>query len=64
MNTPYIALEFPEKGIDVTMPLDMQPPLTCVVGKNVRTCESVTERDRGGSRSGLSKLVDATVSGS
>ena len=55
---------FPLRGIDVACVFDQQPPDSTPVGLNVRAYESLTERARGGSRPGLSRYINAQVSGS
>lgn len=54
-------LPFPEKGLDVNMPLSLQPPLTTSTGSNCRLYENLTQRARGGSRSGLSKYFESQI---
>lgn len=54
-------LEFPAKGIDVTKEFGLQPPLTCADAVNVRTRDSLAQRNRGGSRPGLSQYVPQQI---
>ena len=54
---------FPSSGIDVSVALEAQTPNTCPSGTNVRAFEPLTQRMRGGSRSGLSKYINAQASG-
>jgi hypothetical protein len=48
-------LTFPTYGIDLSQEFDLQRPATTPVAINVRGYEPQTQRDRGGSRPGLSK---------
>ncbi len=59
----YAHLPFPEKGLDVSAPLPEQPEGTTPEAVNVRLCDPLTSRDRGGSRPGLAKYIDAQVNG-
>lgn len=52
-----LPLTFPQKGIDTGGPVALQPPGTTPVGQNVRVYEALSERGRGGSRSGITKYV-------
>lgn len=54
---------FPVAGVDVSTEFQRQPPQTTPVGQNVRAFDVLAERGRGGSRSGLSRFIDATVNG-
>lgn len=56
-----IPLPFPQKGIDRTLPLVEQPEGTTPLGLNVRWTDALNTRDRGGSRSGLSKYPPPQV---
>lgn len=58
-----LPLEFPSKGIDVSVPNEEPAADTTDVGVNVRFFESVSERGRGGSRSGLSRYIDDQLPG-
>jgi hypothetical protein len=55
------SLSFPFKGVDVSQDVSGQPPLTCVVGINVQTYEPSSNRGRGGSRPGMSRLPQGQV---
>lgn len=52
-----VNLPFPVRGINVAEGFQSQPPGTTPVGVNVRATEPLTQRVRGGSRSGLSKYI-------
>lgn len=56
-NPEYADLPFPLRGIDVSVPLGLQPKLTTPIGENVRGFEPITGRGRGGSRPGLSRYI-------
>lgn len=58
-----IPLEFPLQGLNVTREYQLQPPGTTPAAVNVRAIDTLDERLRGGSRSGLSKLIASTVNG-
>jgi hypothetical protein len=54
---------FPLNGLNVASTYDSQPSGTTPVGLNVRTFEALTRRGRGGTRPGLSRYINAQVSG-
>lgn len=54
---------FPEKGIDLHFQEEMRTPDTANMGNNVRAYESLTQRNRGGQRAGISKYMHSQVSG-
>lgn len=54
---------FPEKGIDVHYQEEMRTPDTTGMGNNVRAYESLTQRNRGGMRAGITKYMQGQVSG-
>jgi hypothetical protein len=54
---------FPVNGLNVSTVYDSQPTQTTPVGLNVRTFETLTRRGRGGVRPGLSRYINAQVSG-
>jgi len=54
---------FPLQGIDVSTEFELQPDQTTPIGQNVRGYEPATMRARGGSRNGLSRYINARVSG-
>jgi hypothetical protein len=56
-------LTFPTQGIDLTAEFELQRPQTTPVGQNVRGYETLTQRQRGGSRPGLAQYVPQQVSG-
>lgn len=56
-------LPFPQQGVNTGVEYDQQPPASSPSAVNVRTFD-LTGRARGGSRSGLSRWIDAQVSGS
>ena len=57
----FVDLQFPLNGIDKTAEFELQRQGTTVEGVNVRGCESMTFRDRGGSRAGLGRYINHTV---
>lgn len=59
----YQDMLFPTAGIDVSGPFGMQRKGTTPVGINVRAFEASTNRQRGGSRPGISKYVSDQISG-
>lgn len=52
----YAEMPFPSRGLDESAGFQVQRPLTTPVGKNVRTYEPMSDRARGGSRFGLSRV--------
>ncbi len=56
-------LPFPVNGIEVSVALHDQVPGTTPVGLNVRTCEPLTYRQRGGSRPGLARQFEQIPGG-
>lgn len=54
-------MPFPLQGIDLSQGHAYQRPLTCETGVNVRAFEPLSNRAKGGSRSGLSKYLPAQV---
>lgn len=56
-------LEFPVAGVDVSTEYGRRPPGTTEEGENVRAFDTFAQRQRGGSRPGLSKLVNEKVNG-
>ena len=71
MKEPTVNWHFPRAGIDVSRAFSKQPnrqtreiySRTCVIGNNVRAVEAITNMSRGGSRSGMSKAINAKVNG-
>lgn len=63
MPDTEIGIQFPTAGADLSSEFERQPPLTTPDAANVRAYDTLGERERGGSRPGLSKLIDATVNG-
>ena len=63
MPDKYLPLPFPLAGVDITNEENQQRPNTAAVGVNVRGRDPIHRRMRGGSRPGLSRYVDAQVSG-
>lgn len=53
-----IEATFPTLGIDISTEFNQQPPATTPEAVNVRGFETLTQRDRGGSRSGLIRYPD------
>jgi hypothetical protein len=53
-----IEATFPTLGLDVSTEFDLQPAATTPEATNVRGFESLTQRDRGGSRPGLIRYPD------
>lgn len=60
MPSPDQELEllFPVAGMDITTEFELQPPSTSALAINVRAIEPGSQRNRGGSRSGIRKYVD------
>lgn len=58
-----VSAGFPTAGIDVTCEFGRQPENTTPDAQNVRSVEESTGRIRGGSRPGLSRYINETVSG-
>lgn len=56
-----IPLEFPGKGIDVTREYQLQPPGTTPDALNVRSRDSIAQRNRGGSRPGYSPYIPQII---
>ncbi len=54
---------FPVAGVNASCEYSRQPVDTTPVGENVRAYDTLAERERGGSRSGLSKFIDELVNG-
>lgn len=54
-NDKEVPLAFPTSGLNVATSYGQQPDASTPVGVNVRANESILNRARGGSRSGLSK---------
>jgi hypothetical protein len=61
MDPSHLPLPFPLRGIDVSTEYELQPELTAPEASNVRGVEPATARERGGSRPGLSRWIDARV---
>jgi hypothetical protein len=63
VQTPEVLEEapFPSHGLNLISEHESQPPGTAVQGVNVRAYEALTQRNRGGSRPGLSRYINATV---
>ncbi len=53
-----IDLPFPIGGVDVTTEFELQPVRTCPIAINVRAIEPGTQRNRGGSRPGISRYIN------
>lgn len=60
----FSDMRFPTSGLDLSRGFNFQQNRTTPIGRNVRACEPATGRARGGSRSGLSRYLDAYPSGS
>lgn len=58
-----IPLDFPLRGLNVIKEFGLQPDGTTPVAVNVRAIDTLGERLRGGSRSGLSRLIPDQVNG-
>ena len=56
-----IPLDFPGKGIDVTREFQLQPPGTTPDALNVRSRDSIAQRNRGGSRPGYSPYIPQII---
>lgn len=54
-NQESLDLSFPGHGVDVSIPFNEQREGTTRIGRNVRLCDPLLERDRGGSRPGLTR---------
>lgn len=54
-NDKEVPIEFPASGLNVATSYGQQPKGSAPIGVNVRSNESILNRERGGSRSGLSK---------
>lgn len=54
-NDKEVPIEFPSSGLNVATSYGQQPKGSTPTGVNVRSNESILNRERGGSRSGLSK---------
>lgn len=59
----FMAASFPTQGVDAAMEFWRQRSLTTPKGVNVRTEEPRGQMDRGGSRQGLVRFIDARVNG-
>ncbi len=57
----YEDLPFPAEGVELIQGFDSQRVGTTPVGNNVRVYEALTQRGRGGSRSGLTQYIPARV---
>lgn len=58
MSGEMIEAKFPTLGMDITEEFAQQPPATTPDAVNVRGFETLTQRDRGGSRAGYVRYVD------
>ncbi len=58
MRKKEISLEFPIGGLDKNLSVQKQPPYTSYDLLNVRAKDTISERLRGGSRSGLKKYSE------
>lgn len=61
MPEQIVDVPFPVNGVSRQQGFDTQRPLTTYSGVNVRTFEPLTDRARGGSRTGLAKFVAGQV---
>jgi hypothetical protein len=59
-----LAIDFPVQGMDVSGAFADQPTNTTPTGVNVRTIDPILERNRGGSRPGMSKYGNQIPEGS
>lgn len=59
----FADLPFPDKGLDVSGPVNAQPSLTTPSGQNCRAYQPGTNRRRGASRPGLGRYINARVNG-
>lgn len=57
-------ITFPVKGLVESSPYAAQPEGTTPVALNVRAYDALERRNRGGQRTGMSRFIDAQVSGS
>lgn len=60
-NDKEVPIEFPSTGLNVATSYGQQPKNSTPTGVNVRSYESILNRGRGGSRSGLSKYPPGIV---
>ncbi len=58
-----VAIVFPVVGVDKSTEFQRQPPDTSASASNVRSFDTIADRARGGSRHGLSKIVDERLNG-
>lgn len=63
LPTLEMEINFPVRGVDLSQAFSRQPKDTCAVGVNVRAYEPTTDRQRGGSRPGIAKMLSAQVNG-
>lgn len=63
MPEQEVSVDFPTAGINVACEYARQPDGTTTSGSNVRAYDGDTERVRGASRPGITKLINATVNG-
>lgn len=59
----FADMTFPSRGVNKVSGFQIQLPETTPVGENVRMFEAMTNRARGGSRSGLSQWIEEEVTG-
>lgn len=57
-NEDTVEVQFPTNGIDTSGEFGVQRPNTSPSAVNVRSCDPLQERMRGGSRHGLIKFID------
>lgn len=58
-----VPLDFPLRGLDTSVAAGLQKPLTTPLGTNARSQDPLARRVRGGSRTGLTRYIDARVNG-
>jgi hypothetical protein len=56
-------MPFPIHGISLLTEFGSQTPGTTPIGKNVRAFETLTQRNRGGSRPGLAEYINSPIDG-
>ncbi len=62
-NESLEDLPFPLRGVNLIKEFEAQPQGTTPTGVNVRAYETLTQRNRGGSRPGLTEYIESTVLG-
>lgn len=63
MQSQDVPISFPTSGLNVSSEFGRQPADTCSSAQNVRVYDTFELRRRGGSRSGLIKLIEEMLNG-